>query len=190
MFLRFLGKIYMLCCFLFLGMIGALYEDLRRAIISHSNLKENIYDVNDLVCAKRNSLVNTLHDFYVASYLSKRDFPVPEIHGFVDSSVVPEHPFFNYIREDWFLVMEYVKGTLVSKLDDYYMDEVEKQYVQYATKALDYNICLFDSNHKNNLIFDEDEEKLYFIDFSSWEFGKKDELDLFRTFIENFRGFR
>lgn len=134
-----------------------------RAIGDH----DNIYLVDDGIVGKRCRNKNRAYNEYnIGEFLFKNGIQVPKMYKLVTPDSF--HQFDDNAPNDWFILMQRIKGETINGLAGIEKKEAIHQRNLELKKVSALNIHHPDSAHDDNSIFDMKRRKLYLIDFEHW----------------------
>lgn len=134
-----------------------------RAIGDH----DNIYIVDDGIIGKRCRNEDRAHNEYnIGKYLFDNGIQVPKVYQLITPDSF--HQFDNNAPEDWFILMQRIKGETINGLAGAEKKEAIHQRNLEVEKVSALDIHHPDSAHDDNSIFDTNLRKLYLIDFEHW----------------------
>jgi hypothetical protein len=142
---------------------------LRVAITESRTVKdhENIFLVQDGIIGKRCRNEGRAHNEYdIGKFLFSQGVQVPKMYKLVTPDMI--HGLSNNTSEDWFILMQKIKGETIKNLRGIDKKEAIRQRKMELEKVSGLNIRHSDSAYDDNAIFDVKGKKLYLLDFEHW----------------------
>jgi hypothetical protein len=128
-----------------------------------------VYFVGENAIAKWKPEEFLKNEYAIGKLLLDNGIQVPKIYKLVEPDPISLKKSFNgAMIEEWFFIMQRIKGESIKELSGSSREEAIKQYKCEIAKVLELGINPVNSDFGKNSIFSYEDGKLYLIDFEYW----------------------
>jgi RIO-like serine/threonine protein kinase len=150
--------------------MSGLVDKLKDAVATKPIYLDIIYRINENTAAKVYALEEyAIQEYRIGKKLFNAGVQVPEFFDMEEIDPVRKNPV---CPKEWVIFMQYIKGKHIPKIGWFFnrneRREAVRQYKEQIKSVLELGIEPFDAEWHLNSLFNEEERKLYLIDFAMW----------------------